>query len=89
MSEIHLAMPDQWLRDISEVVLVRIEDDRRWVTSEGLCAWLGCEKDHIYDLREKGLPARRIPDKDGRLSKKLYFSLREVSDWFEAVGLEV
>ncbi len=89
VSEIQLAMPDHWLRDISDVVRVHIEEDRRWVTSEGLCAWLGCTKNHVYDLRAKGLPARHIPNKHGRLSKKVYFSLREVSDWFEAVGLGV
>jgi hypothetical protein len=82
-------MPDQWLLDITEAVRLRIEDHDRWVTAEGLSQSLGCATDHIYDLREKGLPARRIPDANGRLSKKLYFSLREVSDWFEAVGQAV
>jgi hypothetical protein len=89
VSVVNLEMPDRWLSDITEAVRLRIEEQDRWVTVDGLCEWLGCETGHVYDLRDRGLPARRIPDEKGRLSKKLYFSLREVSDWFEAVGRAV
>jgi hypothetical protein len=76
-----LELPTQWLAQITESVVWQIEEQERWVTVEGLAAWLGCDSSHIYDLRERGLPGHRL--RNGRVSKRLYFSLREVGAWFE------
>ena len=77
-----LELPPQWLAEIAEAVTRQIDEQERWVTLEGLAAWLGCEPSHVYDLRQRGLPAHRLT-KDGRPSKKFYFSLRDVGTWFD------
>jgi hypothetical protein len=75
-----LELPPQWVAEIAAAVSRQIDDDGRWVTVAGLADWLGCKPGHIYDLRERGLPARRLKT-DGTPSKRLYFDLREVSAW--------
>lgn len=82
-----LELPQQWLAEITDAVCLRIEEHARWVTVEGLAEWLGCNVEHVYDLRQRGLPAHRLPDPRGRLSKKLYFSLSEVAGWLERESL--
>jgi hypothetical protein len=86
VTSLALELPLQWLSEITEGVRLRLEAEERWVTTDGLADWLGCDLGHVYDLKERGLPGHRVPDKHGRLSKKLYFSLREVSAWFEATA---
>jgi hypothetical protein len=83
MSAVNVGIPDQWLSEIADAVRLRLENEERWLTVDGLAHWLVCDKGHVYDLRERGLPGHRLPDGTGRLSKKLYFSIREVSAWCE------
>jgi hypothetical protein len=82
-----LELPSSWVEYLAEAVSCRIEDQRRWVTVEGLAAWLGCVPSHIYDLRQRGLPCHRLLADDGTKSKKLYFDLIEVSTWFEGESI--
>ncbi len=79
-----LELPDQWLSEITDAVVHRIDERERWVTADGLADWMGCELSHIYDLRERGLPGHRL--NNGKPSKKLYFNLGEVSAWFAAIS---
>ena len=76
-----LELPPQWLAVLTEAVARQIDEKDTWVTVEGLAKRIGCEPSHIYDLRQRGLPARRF-DADGRKSKRLHFNLREVWAWF-------
>ena len=78
-----LELPPQWLSQISTAVALQIEEQARWVTVEGLASWLGCESSDVYDLRQRGLPAHRLSDRHGKLSKKIYFSISEVVSWLE------
>jgi Helix-turn-helix domain len=82
-----LPIPETWVAPLADAVLARIEERERWVTVDGLAEYLRCSKSHVYDLREKGLPARTLPGEDARRGKRLYFSLREVSEWFEREGI--
>jgi hypothetical protein len=82
-------LPPDWLSAITDAVSSRIVELERWVTVDGLAQWLGCSPEHIYDLRQRGLPARRLLDERGRGSKKLYFSIREVASWLEQESIVV
>ncbi len=82
-------IPSEWVEEITDRVTLRIEDQARWVTVAGLAAWLGCEPSHVYDLRQRGLPAHRLVAEDGTKSKKLLFRLREVSDWLTSESVLV
>jgi hypothetical protein len=82
-------LPPDWLSAITDAVSRRIVELERWVTVDGLAQWLGCSPEHIYDLRQRGLPARRLLDERGRGSKKLYFSIREVASWLEEESIVV
>ena len=76
-----LTLPKEWVSPLTDAVAREMGERERWVTLEGLATWLGCSPEHIYDLRQRGLPAHKLTNGDGRLSKKLYFHLREVSEW--------
>jgi hypothetical protein len=82
-SEPGLELPSSWIEYLTEAVSCQIAEQRRWVTLDGLAEWMGCESSHIYDLRQRGLPGHRLLADDGTKSKKLYFSLIEVSAWFD------
>jgi hypothetical protein len=74
--------------ELAHSVRVLIEDDRGWVTAEGLADRMGCDVSRIYALRAKGLPGRKITS-DGKRSKRLYFNLSEVWAWLEAESILV
>jgi hypothetical protein len=84
-----LTLPNEWVSPLTDAVAREMEERERWVTSEGLATWLGCEPDHVYDLRQRGLPGHKLPDGNGRASKRLYFNLREVAAWFAFTSVPV
>lgn len=83
-----LQLPSEFVAELVGLVRLQIEEQQGWVTAEGLAERMGCEIGHIYDLRAKGLPGRKIAP-DGRPSKKLYFYLPEVWAWLEAESILV
>ena len=80
-------LPDL-LTELVERAISRREERQGWVTIEGLAEKMGCTVSRIYDLRQKGLPGRKIAT-DGKPSKRLYFNLPEVWAWLEAESILV
>ena len=78
MNELNIAIP---LDHLADLVAERLES-RRWAEIEGVADYLGCNLRRVRDLRERGLPARRI-------GKRLIFDLREVDEWIEREGERV
>ena len=78
-----MELPTEWVSEMTDAVQRELEERERWVTVEGLATLLACEPSHVYDLRQRGLPAHRLIGHAGRNSKKLYFKLSEVWAWFE------
>lgn len=77
-----------------DAVAERLADRQRWVDIEGLARRLYGEATEesiraVRGLRERGLPARRLPDKNGRLSKRLWFDIYEADDWIAREGVRV
>ena len=85
---LRLEVSSDLVTELTDAVQRRIEEQQAWVTSEGLAERMGCEVARIYDLRQKGLPGRRIAS-DGKPSKRLYFRLAEVWAWLEAESIPV
>lgn len=85
---VSLQLPSDLLAELADLVALRIEEQQDWVTIEGLAERMGCEVSRIYDLRQKGLPGRKIAP-DGKPSKRLYFRLAEVWAWLEAESILV
>jgi hypothetical protein len=85
---VSLELPSDFLTEIIDAVLLRIQEQQGWVTIEGLAERMGCDVARIYHLREKGLPGRKIAP-DGTPSKRLYFFLPEVWAWLEAESVRV
>jgi hypothetical protein len=89
MSAISFELTDE----VADALIARLGERlerRRWVHIEGLAKYLGCAEGRIYELRARGLPGRRLPgEKEGTLSKKLIFDLREVDEWIEHEGVQV
>jgi excisionase family DNA binding protein len=56
-----------------------IEEPRRWAELEGVADYLGVSVRRARDLRERGMPAKRI-------GRRLLFDLREVDAWLETHG---
>jgi hypothetical protein len=83
-----LPLPSDLLAELADLVQLRIEEQQGWVTIEGLADRMGCDVSRIYDLRQKGLPGRKIAS-DGKPSKRLYFHLPEVWAWLEAESIPV
>lgn len=81
-----LQLPSDLIAELADLVRLHIEERQGWVTIEGLAEQLGCEIGHIYDLRQRGLPGRKVAP-DGRPSKRLYFKLSEVHAWLEAESI--
>jgi hypothetical protein len=77
VSEPAIPIPD----DLLDAIAARLERGR-WAHVEQLAGYLGCDIRRVYDLRERGLPARKI-------GKKLVFDLREVDAWIEREGVRV
>jgi excisionase family DNA binding protein len=53
-----------------------IDGRRRWAELDGVAEYLGVSVRRVRDLRERGLPAKRI-------GRRLLFDLREVDAWLE------
>jgi phage terminase Nu1 subunit (DNA packaging protein) len=77
VSEPAIPIPD----DLLDAIAARLER-QRWAHVEAVATYLGCYVRRVRDLRERGLPARRI-------GKKLVFDLREVDEWIERKGVRV
>jgi hypothetical protein len=77
VSEFSLSLP---LDQLADAVAERLEDRRRWADLVGVADYLGCTVRRVRDLRERGLPARRI-------GKRLIFDLREVDAWIDREGV--
>jgi hypothetical protein len=77
VSGLAFEIPDELLNEIAE----RLER-QRWAHVEACAGYLGCDVRRVRDLRERGMPARRI-------GKKLVFDLREVDAWIERAGVRV
>ena len=65
-----LALPisDELLDTIADRIEKRLSERRRWADIEGVADYLGCPVSRVRHLRERGLPARRLPDKARRAS---------------------
>jgi excisionase family DNA binding protein len=79
-----LALPitDDLLDALADRLEDRLRERQRWAHVESLADYLGCDVRRVYDLRERGLPAKRI-------GKRLVFALDEVEDWIEREGVRV
>lgn len=69
---------------LADLVAERLEERRRWAELDGVADYLGCSERRVRALRERGLPAYRLPGK-----KPLQFDLREVDAWIEREGVRV
>jgi excisionase family DNA binding protein len=67
---------------LADAVAARLEERRRWTELNGVAEYLGCSVRRVRDLRERGLPAKRV-------GKRLVFDLREVDAWIEREGERV
>jgi hypothetical protein len=67
---------------LADLVAEQLEHRRRWAEIDGVADYLGSNVRRVRDLRERGLPARRI-------GKRLIFDLREVDEWIEREGVRV
>jgi excisionase family DNA binding protein len=72
----HLELPDDVLDELAERVSQRLERPR-WAPIEGVAKYLGVDVRRVRDLRERGLPAKRI-------GRRLLFDLRDVDAWLES-----
>lgn len=58
-------------------MLERVQEERRWLDGrEALADYLGCSLSRVKDLRERGLPGKRI-------GRRLLFDRLEVDRWLE------
>jgi excisionase family DNA binding protein len=74
-----LELPDNFLTAVAEQVL-NIVDERagreRWAEIEATAEYLGVSVRRVRDLRERGMPAKKI-------GRRLLFDLRAVDAWLE------
>ena len=73
---IAVELPDDLIETLVERVAERIKPQQRWAEIDGVADYLGCSVRRVRDLRERGLPAKRI-------GRRLLFDLREVDAWLE------
>lgn len=71
-----LELPDDLVEALTERVAERLEARQRWAEIDGVADYLGCSVRRVRDLRERGLPAKRI-------GRRLLFDLRAVDAWLE------
>jgi excisionase family DNA binding protein len=71
-----LDFPDDVVDALVERVLERLQQPR-WAELEGVAEHLGVPVRRVRDLRERGLPAKKI-------GRRLLFDLHEVDAWLEA-----
>ena len=76
MSDLHLPLPPGFVDTLAELVADRLEEGRRWAEIDGVAGYLGCDVRRVRDLRERGLPAKKI-------GRRLLFDLRAVDEWLE------
>jgi excisionase family DNA binding protein len=74
-----LALPisDELLDALADQVAQRVREKRRWADIGGTADYLGVDVRRVRDLRERGMPAKKI-------GKRLLFDLREVDRFLEA-----
>ena len=77
MSAISLDLPDAVLDEIAERVAAKVRP--RWAEIGATADYLGVSVRRVRDLRERGLPAKKI-------GARLFFDLREVDAWLEGQG---
>jgi excisionase family DNA binding protein len=72
-----LELPEELVEALVEHVLARVREQRRWLDGrEALADYLGCSLSRVKDLRERGLPGKRI-------GRRLLFDRLEVDRWLE------
>jgi excisionase family DNA binding protein len=69
-------LPEELLDALTERVLERVQERPRWRDIEGVAEYLDVPVRRVRDLRERGLPAKRI-------GRRLFFDLRAVDEWLE------
>jgi excisionase family DNA binding protein len=79
---IALELPDDLVEAVAERV-AGILDERmarqRWAEIEATAQYLGVSVRRVRELRERGMPAKRV-------GRRLLFDLREVDAWLERQG---
>ena len=72
-----LELPEELVEALTQRVLERLQEERRWLDGrEALADYLGCSLSRVKDLRERGLPGKRI-------GRRLLFDRLEVDRWLE------
>ena len=74
-----LPISDELLDVLAERLEERLRERRRWAEIEGVADYLGVSVRRVQDLRERGLPAKKI-------GRRLLFDLRAVDEWLENEG---
>jgi excisionase family DNA binding protein len=74
---VHIPIPEEVVQELAQRVSERLAEKRRWADIAGLAEYLGVSVRRARDLRERGLPAKKI-------GRRLLFDLREVDNWLEA-----
>jgi excisionase family DNA binding protein len=69
-------IPEALIDALAERVAERLEERSRWAEIDGVAEHLGCSVRRVRDLRERGMPAKRI-------GRRLIFDLRAVDEWLE------
>lgn len=75
-------LPDEFLNELVVLLEGQLRERRRWTDIDGVAGYLGVSVRRVRDLRERGLPARRI-------GKRLWFDLNEVDEWIDREGVRV
>jgi len=84
-----LELSDEAIGAIADRVSECLRERRSWGDIEAVADHLGVSVKRVRQLRERGLPARKLPDKAGTLSKRLWFDLYEVDEWIAREGVRV
>jgi hypothetical protein len=57
---VEIPIPPELVEELADRVAERLAEKRRWAEIEGVADYLGCSIRRVRDLRERGLPAKRI-----------------------------
>jgi excisionase family DNA binding protein len=77
-----LELPEALFEALAERVAEIIEERtsrQQYAEIQGVAEYIGCSVRRVRDLRERGLPAKRI-------GRRLLFDLREVDAWIARQG---
>jgi excisionase family DNA binding protein len=74
--DLSIPFPSELFDALVRRVEERLQERRRWAEIEGTADYLGVTVRRVRDLRERGMPAKRI-------GRRLLFDLREVDAWLE------